>query len=374
MEEQLRAQQEALTEALNAFTLAINNMNTGPDAAAIGAAVAAAIPAAAAPPAPGNVTASSPAYNFHKHSSAYDLTQRFGQTAYNLACQPISDPWDGTPSKFPSFLVDIKDVFSEQHWNTFDGNGLVFINYTPPPVGGIAQAPVNHNILSDYGNISDADVAAAFAARTSDRAKQNAAAFFKTLKGSITGDLKVAIFETDGNSPTNEDGVDLWVKLTNTTTLSSLQLMIQATSDMLTYDPSSVDFVIPTVNRDMKNCFTLATTPQRKILDMEQIQHMLAVYLKIKQPPEWWTWVQHQQDDYRKGKITSCKDFLNQAVIKYNEIKGDDTENKFRGSLHTEKEEIVAMSVKLDAKVAAASAAAKRRHVDTNSDPRTFSP
>ena len=176
---------------------------------------------------------------------------------------------------------------------------------------------------------------------------------------SITGDLKTTVFDQIDNLPTNEDGPSLFKLLTSFTTISSLQLSMLAFRQILDFDPAAHEFKIATVNTKLNHLFVLATTPHRRLEDLERISHTLNAYSRIKQPETWAQWVRNQVDDYDRGNIINCQDFMNQAVIKYNKIDGI-SEDGFKGSSTTLQEDIVAMM--------ATSSKRKRTTDNTNSN------
>ena len=182
----------------------------------------------------------------------------------------------------------------------------------------------------------------AFNNRTDDRAIQNSKAMYRCIKASITGDLKTTVFDQIDNLPTNEDGPSLFKLLTSFTTISSLQLSMLAFRQILDFDPAAHEFKIATVNTKLNHLFVLVTTPHRRLEDLERISHTLNAYSRIKQPEIWAQWVRNQVDDYDRGVITNCQDFMNQAIIKYNKIDGI-SEDGFKGSSTTLQEDIVAM-------------------------------
>ena len=114
----------------------------------------------------------------------------------------------------------------------------------------------------------------------------------------------------------------------------------------MNYDPSNTKFCILDINKDLLNMFILMTTKTCTIGELQNIQHTLAVYLKVKQPVSWFSWVQRQQDNFAEGTLSNFLSLLNSAVIKYNKINWDN-EGDFGGSLSTPYEDIVALTASL---------------------------
>ena len=140
------------------------------------------------------------------------------------------------------------------------------------------------NIFTDYHTITDAQITAAAAAHTDDRAIQNSSALFKCLEYSIVGDLKSTIFSQLDNILTDEDGISLFKLLTSFTTVVSLQLSMISFNHIINFDPSEFNFSIPKINSKLINLFLLTTTKTHKLLEYERIQHTLNAYTKIEQP------------------------------------------------------------------------------------------
>ena len=259
----------------------------------------------------------------------FNLTTRLGQQAYAEACAPLDDncKWDGSVETFPSFVVALKLRASEAQWDAPAPHGILTI-------GAI-------NLLTEYHSINDAQITEARAARIDDRAKQNATAMFKCIKGSITGTIKANIFCHSGNLPSNTDGVELFKKLTTFTTVASLQLSLLSLNNILSFNPLDLKFDIPKINIRLNQLFVLATTEHRALQENERIQHIINVYRKILQPETWAQWVRNQMDQFQSGNLTVCQDFMNTAAIKYQTI--IDEEESFKGSIHTVQEDIVAL-------------------------------
>jgi hypothetical protein len=57
---------------------------------------------------------------------------------------------------------------------------------------------------------------------------------------------------------------------------------------------------------------------------------------------QWAQWVRNQVDLFDEGRVAVCQDFMNSAVIKFNNISGS-TEGGFEGTATTIQEDIVAM-------------------------------
>ena len=66
---------------------------------------------------------------------------------------------------------------------------------------------------------------------TNPQAIQNAYAMYKCLKASLNGSLKSTAFLQVGNLPAHKDGLALWKKLTDFTSVTLLQLSNGFTSN-----------------------------------------------------------------------------------------------------------------------------------------------
>ena len=258
----------------------------------------------------------------------FDLSSRAGAQAFTNACAILDDTWDGTADAFPTFIVALRVRAREVNWGAQGPQGILTYG--------------NNNLLIDYHSITQAQLTTAFTNRVDDRAIQNSKAMYRCIKASITGDLKTTVFDQIDNRPTNEDGPSLFKLLTSFTTISSLQLSMLAFRQILDFDPAVHEFKIATINTKLNHLFVLATTPHRRLEDLERISHTLNAYSRIKQPEMWAQWVRNQVDNYDQGMIVNCQDFMNQAVIKYNKIDGI-SEDGFKGASTTLQEDIVAM-------------------------------
>ena len=300
---------DALARALAQLATALNNFNP------------AAMPAAPAAPA-------APLLNPFSSNQPFDLSTRSGLQAFTQASAALDDLWDGTVDKFPSFVIALRVCSREVRWNAPAPQGILQIN--------------GQSILDSYHNITKVNIEAARVARVNPRAVQNSRAMYNCIKTSITGDLKALIYSQDGNLPDHEDGLLLFKTLTDLTMSSSLQLSNVAFKNILNFDPSTLDFVIPNINTKLNHLFVLASTQARQIGESERIQHTLTTYGRIRQPEEWAQWIRTQFNKFDEGGLTNCQDFMNKAVLQYNRITNS-TEGGFKGSSNTVQEDIVAM-------------------------------
>ena len=322
------AQIEALTQALTNFTTAI-------------AALAPPAGGGGAPPPP--AAAHVPIHDLYLSPNAFDLSTRAGLDALKEISKPLDCIWDGTGQTFPAFLVAIKLRANEGHWNATGATGIFDVN--------------GKDLIDEYHSIDDADVTAAKTARTDDRAIQNAKALFKCLKCSISGNLKTTIFSQPDNIPKDEDGVALFKKFTEYTTLSSVQLSLSTFSNLLKFDPAQDKFDIAKINTRLLSMFVLCGGSHRTLDKYERIQHTLNAYDRIKQPDAWSRWVNSQKDEFNQGNLTNCQDFMNSALLKYNQISLE--EGGFNGSVSSVQEDIISM-------VAQMKKGTKRKKTDTD--------
>jgi hypothetical protein len=135
---------------------------------------------------------------------------------------------------------------------------------------------------------------------------------YKCVKSSITGN----------NLLTTEDGPTLFKKLTAFTMVASLQLSMLSLKIILEIDPAVHKFHIPTINTKLNHLFVLATTREHTLQPSEHILHTSTAYSRIKEPEQWAPWIHNQVDDFEAATLTVCQDFMNSAVIKYNNISG----------------------------------------------------
>ena len=158
----------------------------------------------------------------------FDLSSRAGSQAFTTACAILDDTWDGTANAFPTFVVALRVRAREVNWGAPAPHGILTVGAIPAdPDNGIPAFP-GYNLLTDYHNITQAQLTIAFNNRDNPRAIQNSKAMYHCLKASITGDLKTTVFNQIDNLPTHKDGPSLFKLLTSFTTISSLQLSMLA--------------------------------------------------------------------------------------------------------------------------------------------------
>ena len=314
----------ALTTALQNIAVILQNIQQAQGAN----------PPPAVPPAP--------TYATFPTDTPFDLDTRAGSRAFSQMCEPLESKWDGTPQSFAPFLLELRVRSQEVKWDAAAPHGIMSYPHTT----GTAphQVTTNHHLLTNYHELTAPIVEAARLARTDDRAIQNALGLYKCIKHSITGDLHTMMLDQQGHFTANEDGPKLLVHLLSMTTTNSLNMAIQAMTEIQTFDPAAHQYSIPNINTAFKRLFILATTGTRAIPDREKIQHVLTAYKRIKQPDDWARWVQIQTEAFEARNILFCQTFMNDAALKYQSIVSEHAE--FKGSANTIRDDIVAMLAK----------------------------
>ena len=140
----------------------------------------------------------------------FDLLSRAGSQAFATACTALDDTWDGTADAFPTFIVALCVCAREVNWGAPNPYGILTIGATPADPDNNIPAFAGYNLLTNYHNITQAQLTVAFNNCNNNRAIQNSKAMYCCLKASITGDLKTTVFDQIDNLPTHEDGRSLF--------------------------------------------------------------------------------------------------------------------------------------------------------------------
>jgi hypothetical protein len=264
-------------------------------------------------------------------ATPFDLSSRAGSSAFEKACSPLSDKWDGSVEKLPNFIISLQTRATECKWDAPAPNGILLFS-----VNGN-----NRNVLTEYHSIPLTNIEAAYAARTNDRAIQNARCFYHCVKATLEGDIRETIFEQLANLPGYEDGATLFKTIISLSMASSLQLTIQTIQNIQALDPSEFEYKISSINTRLVHLFMLASSINRQLSEPEKIQHTLTIYSKIKQPEAWAQWVRNKVEDFDDEKLTTCQALMNSASLKQLKIKSET--GNFRGRSTTIHEDVVAM-------------------------------
>jgi hypothetical protein len=170
---------DAVTQALAALAAALTNINTtNPTLATNNAATNAILTAltnqiAAQQVAPAVATAAvaatTPTTRLDPifQNAALDLSSPTGAAAYVSACAKLEQTWDGSVDKFPHFVLALTHRARESNWAAIAPHGILLIQ-------DITDPTKTYNLLEDYNEINEADIANANANRTDNRALQNA--------------------------------------------------------------------------------------------------------------------------------------------------------------------------------------------------------
>ena len=272
-----------------------------------------------------------PVTDLFANNDPFDLSTRSGLSAMDKMEEKLDVEWNGETQGFPAFILELEIRGRACHWND--------------ATSGILKVS-GHHLFTKFAQITNKDITQANTDRTNPRARQNAQALFRCLRKSITGSLKETIFGQIGNIPQDEDGVALFKQMAKYSTVSSLQLAIATTTDIQNLCPAELDFSISRINSRLVALFGLVTTQNTALDDSAKLQYTLTVYRKIRQPDAWAQWTRNQVDAVDSGTLKDCQTLMNNAAIKYAKIVQDDPERKFRGSLNTVAEDIIAMTAK----------------------------
>ena len=299
-----------------------------------------------------------PVHDLFASNQPFNLAHQSGLAAYEQACAPLKSKWNGGPSDYPTFLIELRDCARDCKWDASGTTGIVNI-----PQHGRAI-----NVLHNHHGLREASVLDAYAAGTEPRAVQNSKSMYKCIKSSLTGDALTSIFNTPGNAPTHDDGIELFFKCTKLSTISSVRLANKAIADLNTYCPSTRAFELPMVFEDIAKHFILVSA-SRSLSDSDKIPHALAIIKKIQQPSTFARFVERKEDEYDAGTLMNYQVFSQDVLLQYQKIKDTDAEHKFRGSLSTIQEDIIAMMAKAKTDSAKLSSRPVRRQTNPSGPP-----
>lgn len=282
--------------------------------------------------------AHAPLYDLFDNGTPFDMNSRAGSSAMSIASAALSEKWDGSATKLPTFLLSLKQRAQDVKWDAPAPHGILMF---PDNDGN------NCNLLDSYHSISPVTIEQVRAARTDFRSSQNSRAMFSCLFQSIEGDIRSVLFEQDGNTPAHQDGPTLFKRIVDMTATSSLQVSMQAIRQLQDLDPSDYKFNIAALNTKATQLFTLATTTARALSDAERTQFLLNAYNRIKQPAVWATWVSNKIEQFDDGHLVSVNNIpvyqalMNAAVHKATKIITGDDAGTWRST--SVEEDVVAM-------------------------------
>ena len=200
----------------------------------------------------------------------------------------------------------------------------------------------NRGIFTKYQAISSVNITDTFAVYTNNSTIQNSKAFYTMLTKSVTKTIRDTVFEHAKKLPSDKDGFELFKLFTSFTIIASFQPSILSFNQITSLLPSTYDYVIPKINTKITHMFLLARTPTHVLDDAGDIQLILTVYGRIKQPAVWYLWFLTKNNYFEDGYISICQSFMKQAVIKYTNI-SDAQEGKLSVSNKTITKDIVSM-------------------------------
>ena len=109
--------------------------------------------AAAVPPPPeAGAAAAAPQFVQFNDGTPFNLRTRSGTAAWDKACAPLPEPWDGSLETFPAMVVNLSMKALLCKWNAPAPHGILNI----PVAGGGTK-----NLFTEYHSISNANIEAA---------------------------------------------------------------------------------------------------------------------------------------------------------------------------------------------------------------------
>ena len=268
--------------------------------------------------------------DFHHTGLPYDLSTRAGLSAYKEACEAIALKFDGAAKDYPLFINAFVHKARKCHWDATNPTGIT--KYGP------------QDLFQDIAQITTATLNAAFISRSDPRAKQNSKALFNALSDSISGNLRITLFEQGHQSfPSHQDGPLLLKSILDHTTIDTAPAANEAMQQMYLLDPATFNYNIVDINLELGRLFIrISQNPSfNQQNDGWRILNALQIYRKIQQPAEWARFVHDKDGDYHRGQITSLHHLYRDAERVYRECKG--FTNEYIPSNITARDEIAAM-------------------------------
>jgi hypothetical protein len=161
---------------------------------------------------------------------------------------------------------------------------------------------------------------------------------------------QATLLQQIGNSPTVEDGVDLFYRLTQLTVASSLQLSLDSVRTLIDFAPGYYNFSTPQINTRLNHLFLLATTRNNPVTPTQRLLHTLTAYCCILQPNKWARWISEIRKQFDNHgtrppfPYCSTNNLMQAAIIKYNKIVNE-SQGNFHGSSISLRDDIIAQVV-----------------------------
>jgi hypothetical protein len=254
-------------------------------------ATQAAIAAAAAPVVVANPDVSAYA------GDALNQNTRMGFSLFESGRKPLKAEYDGKVESLYKFQAELDNKATLCCWNS-GLHDITNVEVTPavpaPPGGGAAIPAVTINLITNYGELTTAQVEAARLIRVAGadtRAKQNALMMYECIYDSITGDAKDRLIS---EGLLNQDGPTLLhniLSASNTATFSSAQ---STRDNLAAFSPASFKYNIPQINSAIRIAIKKIRSAGQ--VTNEEIFHVqFKIYKKIKAPAEWSSYLLHLQ-------------------------------------------------------------------------------
>ena len=246
---------------------------------------------------------------------AIDLSSRPGLSLFQEGKKPLDCKFDGKLETLFQFQADLKTKADLCKWNT-GPHDIFNIEIVP----AVAPAPaVTRNIMTEYGNITRAQIDAARTTRDADaslRPKQNALMMFECLYGSLIGTAKDRLISEDDMI---NDGPTLLYNILTSTFTATFSSAQSTRENLSTFEPRRVKYNVPELNSAIR----LAVQKIRsagEVMNQEIFHYQFKIYKKIKSPTEWSSYLMHLENTIGTNHAYTPDQLYTDVENQYNKL------------------------------------------------------
>ena len=250
-------------------------------------------PPAGQPPAP---PVPNPPTVVHPYEGgALDISAKVGFSLFQEASSPLSATFSGKYEELHTFKGELTKRANYCRWDTGAHKILTITRISDGQT---------FNLLEEFGYLKRSDIDAARAVReagTDIRAKQNALMMYNCLFSSIVQNAKEELLTSDEKLP--EDGPTLFFMVISRTYVATFHNAQAARSLLNKLHPKNYNFDLQKFHAAVRLLKKdVQSSPDNQASESELIFYLLAAYQKIKQPPEWASFVHYLFNDMSKNR------------------------------------------------------------------------
>jgi len=244
------------------------------------------------------------------------MNSKAGQTLFFKACKPLKTVFTSKVDELYMFLANLKEQATTCHWNDPAHSVL-----------NVRKNNEDHNILEDYGVLSETDVEAAYDARqaaTDIRAKQNALMMHNCIYASISEEAKSKYVSTKGQL---QDGPTMLYTILKGTFVATFSHFQSVRMTLQSLHLRKFNYEIVKVNEYVRlssKAIHQGAPSGQALSNQELLFYLFNTYKRIKAPSAWTAKINFLESQAGCDATYTPTVLMDEVDKYYNDLKNND--------------------------------------------------